>query len=150
VGPGNVAEVQFNYETLAVGWVNFTVQVKSEGNLLYGPERHPVYVRESGAWAATFPPLIRDFSVALREDRQATFNVEASGNPDPQLELTCGGGGVGATAEGFSCLYPELGLYVATLSASNVVEGMEYSEVATARVLVADNYHYIPLVMGSY
>ena len=150
VGPGNVAEVQFNYETLEVGWVNFTVQVKSEGNLLHGPERHSVYVRESGAWAATFPPLIKDFYVALREDRQATFNVEASGNPAPQYELTCGGGGAGTTTEGFSCLYPELGLYVATLRASNVVEGMEYSEVATTRVLVADNHHYIPLVMGSY
>ena len=150
VGPGNVAEVQFNYETLAVGWVNFTVQVKSEGSLLYGPERHSVYVRESGAWTVTFPPLIRDFSVALREDRLATFNVEASGNPDPQYELTCGGGGVQATTEGFSCLYPEFGLYVATLRASNVVEGIEYSEAVTTKVLVTDIYYYVPVMIRSY
>jgi hypothetical protein len=30
------------------------------------------------------------------------------------------------------------------------VEGMEYSEVVTTKVLVADKYHYIPLVMHSY
>ena len=55
-----------------------------------------------------------------------------------------------ATTEGFSCLYPELGLYVATLRASNVVEGMEYSEVVTTKVLVTDKYYYVPLMIRSY
>jgi len=57
---------------------------------------------------------------------------------------------VGATTGGFSCLYPELGLYVATLRASNVVEGMEYSKVVTTQVLVTDKYYYVPLAIRSY
>jgi len=152
VGPGNVAEVQFKYEPLTVGWINFTVQVWSEGNLLYGPERHWIYIREIGSWAATFPPLIKDFSIASWEPRRVTFNVDVSGNPDPHYELACGSDNAEAVIQDFSCLYHEPGKYTATLSVSNYVEKVKYSDVATTTVVVFDpvQFLYFPLVRHNH
>jgi len=144
VGPDNTAEVTFKYEALTTGWLHFTVRVWSGGNLLYGPEDHWIYIRESGVWTTTFPPIINNFSVASRQDQQVTFNVGVSGNPEPQYELACGSDGAEATAD-LSCLYPEPGKYMATLTVSNCVEGVEYSEIATTMVFVFDHYLYIPL-----
>jgi hypothetical protein len=148
VGPDRVAEVRFNYESLTVGWFNFTVQIESEGNLIYGPERHSIYIRDTGVWAATFPPVIKDFSIVSQENRRVTFNVEASGNPDPWYELACGSDGVEAT-EDFSCPYSEPGRYNVTLKASNLVEGVEYTTASTTAVLVPDDYAFLPLVAYS-
>ena len=153
VGPDNVAAVTFKYEPVMVGWIDFTVRVWSEGNLLYGPERHWVYIRQTGSWTATFPPLIRDFSVASQVPQQVTFNIDVSGNPYPQYELACGGDGADATVEGHSCVYHRAGEYTATLMASNYVEGVGYSEVATTTVFVFREQRfpryslYLPLVV---
>jgi hypothetical protein len=150
VGPDNTAEIAFKYEALTVGWLHFTVQVWSEGNLLYEPEDHWIYVRETGIWTNTYPPVINDFSVASQEREQVTFNVEILGNPNPQYELVCDRDGGGATIEGLTCLYHVPGKYFATLTASNFVDGVEYSEVVTAVVLVFDHFAYFPLVMRDY
>ncbi len=150
VGPDNTAEVTFKYEALTVGWISFTVKVWSEGNLLYGPEGHWIYIRETGPWVTTFPPIISNFGVASREHRQVTFNIDVSGNPDPQYELACSGDGAGATIENLSCLYHEPGEYIATLTTSNYVEGVEYSDVATTTVTVLDPSLYLPLVMCNH
>ena len=150
VGPDNTAEVTFKYEALTVGWISFTVKVWSEGNLLYGPEGHWVYIRETGPWVTTFPPIISNFGVASREHRQVTFNIDVSGNPDPQYELACSGDGAEATVENHSCLYHEPGEYIATLTTSNYVEGVKYSEVATTTVTVLDPSLYLPLVMCNH
>lgn len=153
VGPDNVAAVTFKYEPVMVGWIDFTVRVWSEGNLLYGPERHWVYIRQTGSWTATFPPLIRDFSVASQAPQQVTFNIDVSGNPYPQYEMACGGDGADATVEGLSCVYHRAGEYTATLMASNYVEGIGYSEVATTTVFVFREQRfpryslYLPLVV---
>ena len=147
VGASNTAEITFTYEALTVGWLHFVVQVKSEGNLLYGPEDHWIYIRENGSSTNTYPPFINDFSIASQEDDQVTFNVDVLGNPDPQYELTCSEGG--EAAEGLTCVYPAQGRYTATLTASNYVEGAEYFEGVTIPVFVFDHFIYLPVVRSS-
>jgi len=147
VGASNTAEITFTYEALTVGWLHFVVQVKSEGHVLYGPEDHWVYIRETGLWVTNYPPIVNDFSIASQEYDQVTFNVDVSGDPDPQYDLICNDGDVQAAMNGLTCVYPEEGRYIAKLTTSNYVDGVEYFAVATTPVFVFDHFTYLPLVV---
>jgi len=147
VGPSNTAAITFTYEPMDVGWLHFTVQVKSEGNILYGPEDHWVYVRETGTWTTSYPPVVQNFSIASQEEEQVTFDLDLLGVPDPQYQLTCDSGGAETKQYGLTCVYPQEGKYSAQLSASNTVEGIKYTEVATISVYLFDHFFYLPLVV---
>jgi len=152
VGPDNVAEVKFNYEALTTGWIDFTARVWSQGNLLYGPEHRWIYIRETGAFSASFPPMINRFNIASQEHNQVLFDVEGSGNPEPQYHLDCGSADAELAVGDFSCRYSEEpGAYIATLTVSNYVEGAEYHDVATTMIFVPRQVLYVPLVVvGNY
>ena len=59
-----------------------------------------------------------------------------------------------ATVENFSCLYHTFGHYTAILTASNYVEGVAYTDVATAEVAspgpLPGNTVFLPTVMRRY
>ncbi len=142
VGPDGVAEVTFQYESLNVGWVVFEVKIWVGDYLWYGPVRHAIYLWEAGGTSTICPPLIYDFAVAAQEDNYVTFSVDAIGNPTPAYTLDCGSVHADVVEE-LGCVYHEAGTYVATLTASNVIEdgmasssGMRYTDSATATVSV--------------
>lgn len=146
VGASNTAVITFTYEPVEVGWIHFTVQVKSKGNILYGPEDHWIYIRETGTLITSYPPYVKDFSIASQEDERVTFNLDVLGDPDPQYEFTCDSGGAVAERDGMTCVYPHEGKFYARLTASNTVEGIDYTEISTIPVYVFEHFVYLPLV----
>jgi hypothetical protein len=142
VGPDGVAEVTFQYESLSVGWVVFEVKIWVGDYLWYGPVRHAIYLWEAGGTSTICPPLIYDFAVATQEDNHVTFSVDAIGNPAPAYTLDCGSAHADLVGD-LDCVYHEAGAYVATLTASNVIEdgmasssGVRYTDSATTTVSV--------------
>jgi PKD repeat protein len=147
VGTDNKASVTLYYESLVEGWVVFTVQVSIGGYMWYGPQEHAVYIRKNGTVSMDYPPRIENFSPGSQLSEQVSFNADISGNPPPEYTLDCGGAGATARLETLICSYREVGYYTATLTATNNVEGEQYSTIATAGVLVPSNFVYLPVTL---
>jgi hypothetical protein len=147
VGTDNKASVTLYYESLVEGWVVFTVQVSIGGYMWYGPQEHAIYIRKNGTVSMSYPPRIKNFSPGAQLSEQVSFSADILGNPPPEYTLDCGGAGTTARLETLTCSYREVGYYTATLTATNDVEGEQYSTIATAGVLVPSDFVYLPLTM---
>ncbi|MGD9098906.1 MAG: hypothetical protein PVF45_00400, partial [Anaerolineae bacterium] len=148
VGTDNTVQVKFEYESLVEGWIAFTVQVSIGGYMWYGPQEHAIYIRQTGTASTAYPPRIRNFSPGEQLSEQVRFSADVSGNPPPQYTLDCGSADAEATQEELSCSYQATGYYTARLTASNNVEGTQYSTTATAGVLVPSHILYLPLLVS--
>ena len=146
VGPDNHASITFMYEPLVEGWINYTVQILMGGNLVYGPSRHFIYIRPSGATSMQYPPRIDTFAIATQAYTQTTFAVDVTGNPDPDYVLDCGDPTATVDQQAFSCEYTGPGYYLATLTATNQDEYASYVATASAPVLVSIGHCFLPLI----
>ncbi|MBN1877027.1 MAG: hypothetical protein JXA33_22585 [Anaerolineae bacterium] len=151
VGPDYRASVTLNYEPLQEGWINYTVQVFMGGNSIYGPTRHFIYIKPSGAASTRYPPKINTFAVETQVYTQTTFSVDVTGDPVPQYTLDCGSPSAHVDQEACACSYTGPGYYKAELTATNQDdEGVLYTETATAPVLVPSAWCFMPVMMRSY
>ncbi len=146
VGPDYKASVTFMYEPLVEGWINYTIQVVMGGNLVYGPERHFIYIKPSGAASILYPPRIETFALTSQVYTQTTFAVDVEGNPDPDYVMDCGSPTASLDPQTFSCEYAGPGYYLATLTATNQDEETTYTETASVPVLVPITECFLPII----
>jgi hypothetical protein len=143
VGPDNRAAIQFQYECIRTGWVIFTVQVRIGDYMWYGPQEHAIYVRSTGLPSLNFPPRIVGFDVGAQQSNQARFDADIPALPAPRYDLDCGSSYANAVLKDLTCYYHTQGEFVATLWASNYVDGVKYTDVATTAVTISGTLTFL-------